>query len=236
MVSTALSWAGPLLPPFPSVWTVGQAVAGESTLNVLTGSALPLKVDWIVVFLGPTELSPTTWGYYYQIENPAGQVAAGTVSSFSIGTPGPPFIGAGFLSGADIETNFVDFIKPTITIAGHTATNYPNLGASPPPAETELATAGTGWNPVSFPIPLPTGTTWSFGTGPTELPIGYESSILFAYATVPPMYGSVTAVDDAIAWQGIVPVPSPEPGVVTLVMMGLIGFGALTYRRRSLAK
>ena len=227
MVNTALSWAGPLLPPFPSVWTIGQAVAGESTLDVLKGSALPLKVDWIVVYLGDG-----IWGYYYQIENPNEQVAGGTVSSFSIATPGPPFVIAGFISGADIETDFDDFIKPTITIAGHTATNYLNLST-----ETELATSGTGWNPSVFPTPKPTGTTWSFvGEHTDELPVGYESSILFAYAAAPPMYGSVTALDDGIAWQGFVPVPSPEPGVVALLMMGLIGFGVLTRRRRSLAK
>jgi hypothetical protein len=33
MVSTVLSWAGPLLPSFPDTWAVGQAVAGESTLT-----------------------------------------------------------------------------------------------------------------------------------------------------------------------------------------------------------
>ena len=242
MVNTALSWAGPLLPSFPSVWTIGQAVAGESTLNAIVWpgypnppSPLPLKVDWIVVYLGPTALSPTTWGYYYQIENPTGQVNGGTVSSFSIATPGPPFVIAGFIDGADIEDDFADFIKPIITIAGHTDTNYSNLGAPPSPAESELATSGIR-NPIAFPTPAPTGTTWSFGSGPSELPIGYESSILFAYATAPPMYGSATAVDDGIAWHGFVPVPSPEPGVAALLMMGLIGFGVLTRRRRSLAK
>jgi len=238
MVSTALSWAGPLLPPFPSTWVVGQAVAGESTLSVIAGTkdTLPLKVDWIVVYLGPTALSPTTWGYYYQIENPTGQVAGGTVSAFSVATPGPPFIGAGYFSKSDIENDFIDPINSSVTIKGHTDLNYSNLGSSPPPAETELATLGTGWDPVAFPIPAPTGTTWSFGSGPTEVPVGYESSILFAYATAPPMYGSVTALDNGIAWSGLVPVPSPEPGAAALLMMGLTAFGVLTYRRRSLAK
>jgi hypothetical protein len=239
MVSTALSWAGPLLPSFPDTWVVGQAVAGESTLSVIAApegtSPLPLKVDWIVVYLGPTALSPTTWGYYYQIENPTGQVAGGTVAAFSVATPGPPFIGAGFLTSSDIENDFVDFLT-AVTIKGHTASNYSNLGSSPPPPETELATLGTGWDPVVFPIPAPTGTTWSFGSGPDEVPVGYESSILFAYATAPPMYGSVTAIDDGIAWKGLVPVPSPEPGAAALLMMGLTAFGVLTYRRRSLAK
>jgi len=236
MVNTALSWADPLLPPFPSVWTIGQAVAGESTFNAIAwpeGSPqpLPLKVDWIVVYLGDG-----IWSYYYQIENPNEQVAGGTVSSFSIATPGPPFVGAGFIAGADIENDFVDPIIGTITTKGHTDANYSNLGASPPPAETELATSGTGWNPAGLPTPSPTGTTWSFGSGKDELPVGYESSILFAYAAAPPMYGSATALDDGIAWKGLVPVPSPEPGVAALLMMGLIGFGVLTRRRRSLAK
>lgn len=233
--TTALSWAGPLLPDFPSVWTVGQAVAGQTTLTNPAGTST-LEIDWIVAFLG--NVGPgnaPVWGYYYQIENDTGT----TVSAFTVRTPGPPFVGAGFLSLADLDANFTDPFFG-LTISGHVSGNYPNLGSPPTPAETENATSGVGAagksDPFTFDI-APTDVTWSW-LPPAELASGYESTILYAYALVPPMYGSAGAVN-ATTWDSdnpggqLLPVPSPEPSAAALLMMGLVG-GVLLYRRRSL--
>jgi len=132
---SARSFAGPLLPDFPSVWTVGQAVAGQTSLPVTSeGGGPPLIIDWIVAYLGGN-----VWGYYYQIENTTGT----TVFGFTISTVGgPPFFAAGVISD-DLDSTFTDPIYGT-TILGHDASNYGNLGA-----DTSIRTS-TGNRRCSF--------------------------------------------------------------------------------------
>lgn len=237
------SFAGPLpphlLPDFPNVWTPGQAVMGQSTLSTFTGNSnIPtqnLQIDWIVMFLG-TPLVPWApegtpiWAYIYQIENPTppsplppSHPKPFTVSSFSVSTvEGPPFLFATTISGdLDDDENVEPFSN--LSIPAHNLVE-----------ETELATSGTNWLTQGTPVPLLTGVTWSFGTGDTELPSGYESEILIAYAAFPPKYGNSSANDDVppSPWSGPVPVPSPEPSTIALIAMGLL-IGVTGLRRYS---
>lgn len=230
-VMSARSFAGPLLRDFPSVWTVGQAVAGQTTLPVY-GDANDLVVDWIVVYQGGN-----VWGYYYQLENATGN----TVSSFTISTlGGPPFIAAGILQEFNLDSDFVvpNFEDPDtpIVVKGHDALNYNNLGSPPSPAETE--NEPLGWSGIQDPIinpPLspyltPNGVTWLFSA--PKLENGYQSSILYAYANMPPMYGFASANDYNATWRGGgIPVPSPEPSAVALVAIGALMGRLLTHRR-----
>jgi len=221
---SARSFAGPLLPDFPSVWTVGQAVAGQTSLPVTSeGGGPPLIIDWIVAYLGGN-----VWGYYYQIENTTGT----TVFGFTISTVGgPPFFAAGVISDLDLDSTFTDPIYGT-TILGHDASNYGNLGADPPyepPPETEGAVSGIQ-NPILPPDLSATGVSWVFAS--PKLGTGYESSILVAYANVPPMYGTAVAVNSPVTWGGGgIPVPSPEPSAVVLMTIGALVGGLLTRRR-----
>ena len=225
------SWAGPLMPSFPDVWTVGQKVAGQSTLGVIDGDGKPLTVDWIVVFWG--NVGPggePVWGYYYQIENPETQPnSSKTVSVFTISTPGPPFFDAGFISNQSLDVNFSDIYG---SVPGHTAANYPNLGSSPPPAEFE-PTPGNIQNPTGVSHTT-RDVTYYFGPPPTqEIAVGNQSTVLYAYAFVPPTYGIATAQDTDVQWRGSVPIPSPEPGTIVLLVLGTVGMGILRrYRRK----
>ncbi|MFA0783191.1 PEP-CTERM sorting domain-containing protein [Fervidibacter sacchari] len=268
MVAAIPSWAGPLMPSFPDVWTVGQAVAGQSTLEVTFGSGEPLTVDWIVVFWG--NVGPggkPLWGYYYQIENPETQPSLGkTVSSFTIETPGPPFIAADFFDHVSLDTNFTDIYG---SVLGHTKDNYSNLGPTLYDPEEEFEPTpvdddGDGFinedpigdangdsdpdddndgkvdedpenfqNPTGFGL-RPSDVTYYFGPSATwEISVGNQSTVLAAYAIVPPTYGIATAMNSGVSWGGKVPIPSPEPGTVVLLVLGTVGMGILRrYRRK----
>jgi len=232
MAAATQSWADPLMPSFPDVWAVGQKVAGESTLGVVPGGeGVPLTIDWIVVFWG--NVGPggePVWGYYYQIENPQTQPhSSKTVAVFTIKTPGPPFFAAGSIANTNLDTGFSE---PLGSVPGHTAANYPNLGAPPPPAEFEPS-PGNIQNPTGAGLTL-FDVTYFFGPPPErEIEVGNQSTVLVAYAFVPPTYGIATAQNTDVQWRGLVPVPSPEPGTVALLVLGTVGMGILRrYRRK----
>lgn len=228
MAATIPSWADPLMPSFPDVWAEGQKVAGQSTLGVTFGSGVPLTVDWIVVFWG--NVGPggkPVWGYYYQIENPQTQPdGSKTVAAFTITTPGPPFFDAGFIADTNLDTNFSD-IGP---VPGHTAANYSNLVGEFEP------TPGNIQNPTALPNLTQFDVTYHFGPPPAdakEIEVGNQSTVLVAYAFAPPTYGIATAQNTLVQWGGPVPVPSPEPGTVVLLVLGMVGMGILRrYRRK----
>jgi len=230
MAAATQSWAGPLMPSFPDVWDVGQKVAGQSTLGVSSGSGVPLTVDWIVVFWG--NVGPggePVWGYYYQIENPQTQPnVSKTVAILTITTPGPPFFAAGSIANTNLDTNFSDIGS----VPGHTAANYSNLGASPPPEEFE-PDPGNIQNPSGVSLTR-FDVTYYFGPPPElEIAVGNQSTVLYAYAFAPPTYGIATAQNTLVQWGGPVPVPSPEPGTVVLLVLGTVGMGILRrYRRK----
>jgi hypothetical protein len=214
------------MPSFPDVWAVGQKVAGQSTLNVSSGTGVPITVDWIVVFWG--NVGPggqPVWGYYYQIENPETQPhPSKTVAILTIATPGPPFFAADFIANTSLDTDFSDIYG---SVPGHTAANYSNLAAEFEP------TPGNIQNPSGFNLTL-FDVTYSFGSLPNtaEIAVGNQSTILVAYAFVPPMYGTATAQNTTVQWGGLVPVPSPEPGTVVLLVLGTVGMGILSRRYR----
>ena len=224
MTAAIPSWADPLMPSFPDVWAEGQKVAGQSTLGVTFGSGAPLTVDWIVVYWGNN-----VWGYYYQIENPQTQPnVSKTVAILTITTPGPPFFAAGSIANTNLDTNFSDIGS----VPGHTAANYSNLGASPPPEEFE-PDPGNIQNPSGVSLTR-FDVTYYFGPPPElEIAVGNQSTVLYAYAFVPPTYGIAISQDSDVQWRGLVPVPSPEPGTVVLLVLGTVGMGILRrYRRK----
>jgi hypothetical protein len=231
MAVTIPSWAGPLMPNFPASWNVGDAVAGQSTLNVSSGTGDPIYVDWIVVFWGNVGPSgQPVWGYYYQIENPQTQPdSEKTVAILTISTlGGPPFFAAGFVADTNLDTS-TTFADPFGFgyVPGHTAANYSNLVAEFEPSPGDIQ------NPTGVSGPTAGGVTYYFGPPPTkEIALGNQSTLLYAYAFVPPMYGIATAQDSDVQWRGLVPVPSPEPGTVVLFVLGTVGMGILSRRYR----
>jgi len=234
MAVSTHSWAGPLMPDFPASWAPGQAVAGQSKLNVSYGSGGPIYVDWIVVFLG--DVGPggqPAWGYYYQVENPQGSTH-GAVEVFIVESP--LFYAKGFFTGQDLDANFTDFSR---AVKGHTAANYPNLGPRPDdPAEEFEPSPGTIKNPDNVGF-IPGGVRFDFRRdGNTPIGPGHESSILVAYSLLPPTYGTAKASNTSdpdsssrVDWSGFVPVPTPEPGTVVL-LLGAMGVGFLSRRYR----
>jgi hypothetical protein len=232
-VAVSLSWADSLMPEnFPASWNVGDAVAGQSTLEVFyTGNPgknpTSIYVDWIVVFLG--NVGPggqPAWGYYYQVENPD-QAAHGAVEVFIVESP--LFYAVGFFKDQDLDANFTDFAT---LVKGHTATNYPNLSGEFEPSP------GIIKNPDNVG-PIPGGVRFDFRPdGNTPIGPGHESSILVAYSLLPPTYGPAIAADtpnlgskSRVEWRGLVPVPTPEPGTVVL-LLGAMGVGFLSRRYR----
>jgi hypothetical protein len=231
-VAVSLSWADPLMPSFPTSWNVGDAVAGQSTLDVFYNGnprkdPIPIYVDWIVVFLG--NVGPggqPAWGYYYQVENPQ-RAAHGAVEVFIVESP--LFYAVDFFRNKDLDANFTDF---AITVKGHTAANYPNLSGEFEPFP------GTRKNPDNVDF-IPGGVRFDFRPdGNTPIGPGHESSILVAYSLLPPTYGPAKASDtpnlgsaSRVEWRGLVPVPTPEPGTVVL-LLGAMGVGFLSRRYR----
>jgi hypothetical protein len=222
------------MPNFPASWVPGQAVAGQSTLDVSyngnpSKTPIPIYVDWIVVFWG--NVGPggqPVWGYYYQVENPQ-RAAHGAVEVFIVESP--LFYAVEFISRKDLDANFTDFYNYG-TVSGHTATNYPNLSGEFEPSP------GTIKNPDNVGF-IPGGVRFDFRpSGNTPIGPGHESSILVAYSLLPPTYGPAKATDtpdpdsaSRVEWRGLVPVPSPEPGTVVL-LLGAMGVGFLSRRYR----
>jgi hypothetical protein len=220
------------MPTFPASWNVGDAVAGQSTLDVFyngnpSKKPTSIYVDWIVVFLGPVGPGgQPAWGYYYQVENPE-QAAHGSVQVFIVESP--LFYAFDFFRNKDLDANFTDF---ALTVKGHTATNYPNLSGEFEPSP------GTIKNPDNVGF-IPGGVRFDFRpSGDTPIPTGHESSILVAYSLLPPTYGPAKATDtpdpdssSRVEWRGFVPVPTPEPGTV-LLLLGAMGVGFLSRRYR----
>jgi hypothetical protein len=232
-VAVSLSWADSLMPEnFPASWNVGDAVAGQSTLDVFYNgnpsiNPIPIYVDWIVVFLG--NVGPggqPAWGYYYQVENPQ-RAEHGAVEVFIVESP--LFYAVDFFRNKDLDANFTDF---AITVKGHTAANYPNLSGEFEPFP------GTRKNPDNVGF-IPGGVRFDFRPdGNTPIGPGHESSILVAYSLLPPTYGPAKASDtpnigsaSRVEWRGLVPVPTPEPGTVVL-LLGAMGVGFLSRRYR----
>jgi len=210
-----------LMPSFPSTWNPGDAVAGQSTLYVSSGSGVPITVDWIVVYWG--NVGPNgapVWGYYYQLENPENQPAGKTITVFTVSTlHGPPFFAAGFISGQSLDENFNDGYG---NVMGH---DLSPLEFEPEPGDIQ--------DPVTPPDLSRYKVTYSFNPPESaNIAIGNQSSVLTAYATFAPMYGIGTAQNSDVQWRGLVPVPSPEPSVGLLLLMGLMGGSVVARWRR----
>jgi hypothetical protein len=215
----ARSFAGPLLPPLSAV----APVAGETDI-IGVGSGLVGRVDWLV--LPPGDYTGTVFAplvadifgdtisplyiYAYQIEP-----AINDIENWTVNVKGP-YLGSG--------TSFLD-----LDVVGHSSVTFPNLGTPPPPAENELVSAPLETMKVG-PINKPDNVTYDFdGT----LDIGEESEVLWLLSAMPPTYG-IGALSDGLPspGTGLVPVPSPEPTTLALLLMGIVGVNVVRRRRK----
>lgn len=218
------SFAGPLMPPL-----VPNAPVGGETTIVGVGGAVVGTVDWFV--LPPGDYTGTVFAplvesifgtgvfatpfyiYAYQIEP-----AINDIENWTVNVKGP-YIGTG-TSSLDL-----DLVGHDVPLAGA----FPNLGASPPPAESEVL--GAPLQPMMFgPVNKPDNVTYDFDG---DLDAGEESEVLWLLSDMPPTYW-IGALSDGLPSPGIglVPVPSPEPATVLLMMGALLGLGVVSRRRQ----
>lgn len=220
VVSSAVPLMASPLPTFPANWTTGQEVKGESVFS----PAGSVRVDWTVKYLG-TNITlpnlgtfPELWGYYYQLENQSGA----SLLAFTIPMPNPKFVAFGFFSGISIDSAFSGLASETVSAHILAGESEPSPGTIQNPAYALYE--------VPDP-PLSPYVSWVFGP-PQGLLNNRQSSVLFGYAITPPQYKTATAYGANTMWTGSVPVPSPEPGAVVLLLLGMMGIGGLAHRRR----
>jgi len=221
---TAKLFAGPIPIPLPDpALTPGQVVKGQSTLLGSDNSAV--QVDWMVVWFA----GPGVYGYYYQLEN----FSTTDVSSFTIIPKGPIVPGSVFISSPGTDWD------PTATGA------WPPLGAPADaathniPGEVEEPAGGLGNSPTSGGVGIDGSITWTWSVGAQLLP-NTETVIIGFLSPAAPVYGVGYAGDGAptSGWgpsfntlSDPLPVPSPEPTIILLLVTGLGVVGI--YRRRS---
>lgn len=233
IVGSAMS--GPLLPPLPNTPST-PGVAGESKLANLSVANDFIQVDWIVQDAAPFGF-PGAFAYLYQIENTT--TTGEGIRSFNVAfsVSATHTLAAGVLDGDNLDL-------ATAFHAAHNADNFSNLGASPPPAETEpspgtLSPASAGNYSVAV---VRTGVSWNITGTPSNIGPGLQSITFFIIDLRPPMYGMAVAQDSGTQWRtgetlitgqigDPVPVPSPEPAGVLLIAVGL-GMGVFFIRRR----
>jgi hypothetical protein len=216
----ARSFAGPLLPPLSAV----APVAGETDIIGYNGGLVG-RVDWLVLppgdytgtvfaplvedIFGPFEpgdpiVSPL-YIYAYQIEP-----AINDIENWTVNVKGP-YLGSG--------TSFLD-----LDVVGHSSVIFSNLAA-----ENELVGAPLQF--MSFgPINKPDNVTYDFDG---LLGIGEESEVLWLLSAMPPTYG-IGALSNGLPapGTGLVPVPSPEPTTLALLLMGIVGVNVVRRRRK----
>jgi LPXTG-motif cell wall-anchored protein len=211
----------PALSPFVS------PALGQSDLESDNTAGDFVDIDWVVETLTAAQATALGVGaagdivYAYQIENTT--AGGGSILAFSVtfDTSKFPVIGAGIISGDDLDAGLV--LSPHALGAGD---DNDALGVS-----TTSGTASV--NPMTV--------GWSF-TGGTPVPTGKESDTLFFVTQFAPRYGNGNAQDGSppSPWSSLsihgsdkLPVPTPEPGSVAAIagiaLFGLIGW---FWRRR----
>jgi hypothetical protein len=226
-VMGARSFAGPLLPNFPSDWSVTPWVAGQSKLvSPFNPTGDYINVDWIVFWDASGVWGyPGSFVYLYQIENTQGSSG---VRAFTVRYGGAQSSDEIGIKDGDLDTDNLPSWK------GHNSSNFPNLLGETEPGGAPLGTATLNYN-ASVVVG---GVSWTnnLSGGITRT---NESLVFYIIDPRPPTYGTATAHDTANWWGKVtfgattygdpVPVPSPEPATVFL-MLGAIG--TLVWRRR----
>jgi len=230
------SFAGPLLPNFPSDWSVTPWVAGQSKLvSPFNPTGDYINVDWIVFWDASGVWGyPGSFVYLYQIENTQG---SSNVRAFTV------YYDANSQEFGIAEGNLDEDATPLWK--GHYwdgSKNFSNLDTETEPSGGPIGTlddydAGKVPGGISFlseMVPDPTKKPTVKG-----IPKGNQSLVYYIIDPRPPTYGTATAHDAANWWGQVtfmgvtfgdpVPVPSPEPATVFL-MLGAIG--TLVWRRR----
>ena len=225
---TAKLFAGPIPIPLPDpALTPEKVVKGQSTLLGADNSAV--QVDWMVVWF----TGPEVYGYYYQLEN----FSTTDVSSFTIIPKGPIIPGSVFISPVSPPDGPTDW-DPTAT------GEWPPSGAPADAATHDISgevepTGGLGNSPTSGGVDIDGSITWTWPVGAQLLP-NTETVIIGFLSPVAPVYGVGNAFDGVPTggWgpefnplSDPLPVPSPEPTTILLLVTGLGVVGI--YRRRS---
>jgi hypothetical protein len=233
-VMGARSFAGPL-PSFPSVWTPGQAVGGESHLASVNTAGNFVSVDWWVIEGTPFGTPGVFW-YFYQLENTANR----EIEHFTVSFRTHPLTTVGqILYNGTFEAPVAG--DPTGS-TNFPPTGLPHVLAGEAPELTTYVVAYA----TSITV-TPTDVTFSsIAPNNPGLPAGKQNKVVFIIIDHrPPKYGYGTASNSIppSPWvSGVtgvpeqfgdpIPVPSPEPTLALLLATGLVGIGFLRRKRK----
>jgi hypothetical protein len=202
------AFAGPIPSPLLDPKFYGPQM-GESKIYNATGTAF-LTVDWIVQWNPVLNL----YEYLYQLE--VSSFTGTVISRFTVTPKGPvSSVGAIVASLDDPPFNH--------NLPGENVDPLVLYATPPDPALTGITAAGD--------------VAWGWLTG-QEITVGKQSVILYLTSPMPPTYGYGEAKDGlpgpfATSFGGSqpIPVPSPEPGV--LLMLGVSLVGISVWRRKA---
>jgi len=225
---SARSFAGPLLPDFPSDWWLTNPwKAGQSKLvNPLNPTEDYIHIDWIV-FWDEAGIwgYPGSFVYLYQIENTRGSSG---VRGFTV------WYGDGVTEEIGTKEGDLDADNPPSWLGHYWDPNFPNLATETEPGGIPLGDL-TNYN-ASFVVG---GVSWTNNLD-GGITLTNESLVLYLIDPRPPTYGTATAHDAASWWGQVtlgaitygdpVPVPSPEPAAIFLMLSAI---GALWRRRKN---
>jgi hypothetical protein len=203
------AFAGPIPSPLLDPKLHGPQM-GESKIYNATGTAF-LTVDWIVQWNSVLNL----YEYLYQLE--VSSFTGTVISRFTITPKGPvSFVGA-------IVDSLDDPSSYNHNLTGEDVDPLDLYTTAPHPSLTGITAAGD--------------VAWGWLTG-DEITVGKQSVILYLTSPMRPTYGYGEAKDSApgpfaTSYKGSqpIPVPSPEPGV--LLMLGVSLVGISVWRRKA---
>ena len=220
MLMARAVFAGPI-PPSPA-----PPSFGESDLTSFTTPGSVVRVDWMVIDASGFGF-PGLFAYLYQVENVSGIDLDLFTVTFPAGVvPVDEVVSAGIFTTDDLdeETSY----HPPHDISGEIS--EPTLGNAP--KNVSIDVMGGFVSNISW--------TWVIEPQSYDLlKTGTESPTLYFICSFPPTYGVGGANNSTppSPWNSLatggqpVPVPSPEPATV-LLLIGALMTGAIVCRRR----
>jgi len=218
MLMARAVFAGPI-PPSPA-----PPSFGESDLTSFTTPGSVVRVDWMVIDASGFGF-PGLFAYLYQVENVSGIDLDLFTVTFPAGVvPVGEVVSVGILIGDDLD----------VATSYHPPHDTPNISG-------EITELPLGNAPINVSTDVMGGfvsnITWTWAKD--LLITGTESPTLYFICSLPPTYG-VGGASNAMPpspWTSLapggqpVPVPSPEPATV-LLLIGALMTGAIVCRRR----
>ena len=202
------AFAGPIPSPLLDPKFHGPQM-GESKIYNASGNAF-LTVDWIVRWNEVLGL----YEYLYQLE--VSSYTKTVISRFTV-TPKGPVSSVGAIEGSLDKSPYNHNLAREEVDPLDLYTTFPHSQL------TGITAAGD--------------VAWGWLTG-KEIPVGKQSVILYLTSPMPPTYGYGEAKDSApgpfatsFGGSQPIPVPSPEPGV--LLMLGVSLVGISVWRRKA---